>query len=178
MKRDRDRERNLDRQCTPEEIKALWAEVRKEKQDDPETLGALLAHSLKDDPAQSPPPNFANAVMSRVEKAPAPGRLTSEQKLASFLYPTGVLTLAMVLATGHATWVKWMSQGYAFETSLDPIKNVLAGLMEGLRLVFLVAVEMGKATLNSTSAAWTLALLILFALLTVVSLSKPSVQKQ
>jgi len=173
MSRKRKDRLDFDRQWSDAETKDLWERMRVEDLDEPELEGALLALTLRDEPEVRPPANFANSVMAAVRKAEAPGKTVLERRLASAGFSGLVLALAVTATLVEAWLVHWWAGGKTVEITLPRTLDVLAALFEGIELARQVLEEFFRMATIGPSMALTLAAVILLAMATLISLSKP-----
>jgi hypothetical protein len=164
---------DFDRQWSDAEAKDLWEQVRAEGLDDPELEGALLALTLRGEPEVQPPANFTNSVMAEVRKAKAPGKTAWERRLASAGFSGLVLALAVTATLVEAWLVHWWAGGKTIEITLPRASDVLAAWIEGIEIVRQVLEEFYRVAAIGPSTALTLAAVILLAMATLISLSKP-----
>jgi len=173
MSRKRKDRLNFDRQWSDAETKDLWERMRAENLDDPELEGALLALTLRDEPEVQPPANFTHSVMAAVRKAEAPGKTALERRLASAGFSGLVLVLAVTATLVEAWLVHWWAGGKTIEITFPQVRDVLAALFEGTDLARQVLEEFFRMATIGPSMALTLAAVILLAMATLISLSKP-----
>lgn len=173
MSRKRRDRMDFDRQWSDTETKDLWERMRAEALDDPEVEGALLALTLRDEPEARPSANFANSVMAAVRKAEAPGKTALERRLASAGFAGSVLAMTAAATLIEAWLLHWWAGGKTFEITLPRVHEAMPALLGEFDLARRVLEEFCRVATMGPSATLTLAVVILLAMATLISLSKP-----
>lgn len=140
-----------------------------------EIEGALLLDTLSGQPLESPSALFVHEVMAKVEKAPAPVFLTTEQKWAWVGLAASLAVFTYFWTFVQSRLLPLPSPGFTLDLSIGPVREFFSELLGWLEVLSSTMQGLGK--LLMTHGAGNLASALLLLALLALGLFAPKLRK-